>query len=391
MQTCRRCIYDESLPSISFDDQGICNYCRTHDALDRQHPTGAEGERRLLALADEIKAAGKGKPYDCIMGVSGGCDSSFLLYKLKELGLRPLAAHFDNTWNSAIATTNIRRMTEALDIDLFTYVVNNREYDDIYRAFMTAGVPDIEAPTDIGLATTQYLAAQKYGIKYIIEGHSFRTEGISPLGWSYMDGRYVKSVHQQYGTRPMETFPNLTLARQLKWMMVNRLKRVRPLYHLDYKKDHAMRLLKEKFGWQWYGGHHLENRFTAFYHRYFMPMRFGIDTRLLGYAALVRSGQMERAEALALMQTSPFDNQDVRDLVALVQKRLGYRDNEFLALMNAPKRTYREFPNYKRTFERLRPFFWAMYKLDLVPQSFYMKYTRPDPTTTARPALNGPA
>ena len=379
MQTCTRCIYDDSLPSITFDTNGVCNYCHTHDSLHAQHPTGAEGERRLDALVEQIRAAGQGKPYDCIMGVSGGCDSSFLLHKLKDMGLRPLAAHFDNTWNSAIATTNIRLMTEALDIDLFTYVVDNREYDDIYRAFMTAGVPDIEAPTDIGLATTQYLAAQKYGIKYIIEGHSFRTEGISPLGWLYMDGRYVASVHRQFGQRPMRTFPNLTLARQLRWMMLSRLKRVRPLYFLDYQKEATKALLAKTYDWQWYGGHHLENRFTAFYHRYFMPLRFGIDTRLLGHTAMVRSGQLDRETAQKMMQTPPYDGQDVRDLVELVQKRLGFDDAAFAALMNAPKRTYREFPNYKHTFERLRPLFWAMYKLDLVPQSFYMKYTRRDP------------
>ncbi len=379
MRTCSRCTYDETLPWITFDAGGVCNYCRTHDALDAQHPTGTEGGRRLVALVAEIKRAGRDKPYDCVLGVSGGCDSSYLLYWLKEMGLRPLAAHFDNTWNSAVASMNIRRMTEALNVDLYTYVVNNREYDDIYRAFFAAGVADIEAPTDIALATTQYLAAQKYGIKYIIEGHSFRTEGISPLGWLYMDGRYIKSVHARFGTRPMETFPNLTLMRQLRWMILGHLRRVRPLYNIDYQKDQAMALLQREFGWQWYGGHHLENRFTAFYHRYFMPLRFGIDTRHLGYAALVRSGQMSRDDALELLQVPPHENQNVHELVDLVKKRLGFDDETFARMMNLPKKTYRDYPTYKKTFERLRPLFWLMYKMEMAPQSFYMKYTRPDP------------
>jgi len=338
---CTRCIYDETVPSITFDAEGICNYCRTHDQLEREYPTGAEGQRRLDAMVANIRAAGRGKPYDCVMGVSGGCDSSFLLYKLKEMGLRPLAAHFDNTWNTAIATMNIRLMTEALDVDLFTHVVDNREYDDIYRAFLEAGVADIEAPTDIGLATTQYLAAQKYGIKYIIEGHSFRTEGISPLDWLYLDGREVESVHRRFGKRPMRTFPNLTPSRQLRHMV-------------------------------W-------NRFTAFYHRHFIPLRFGADQRALGYAALVRSGQMDREKAIEMLHARPYEDPEIIEIVELVKKRLGLGDNEFKSLMNAPKKTYRDYETYKKTFERLRPFFWLMYKLELVPKSFYMKYTRPHP------------
>ena len=196
---CSRCIFDDSVPGISFDEDGICNYCAMHDSLSVEYPNGPEGERRLERIVERIKKAGVGKPYDCVVGVSGGCDSSYLLYRMKEYGLRPLAVHFDNTWNSTIATTNIRKVTEALDIDLHTYVVNNKEYDDIYRSFLSAGVIDTEAPTDIGLATTLSDAASKFGIKYVIEGHSFRTEGVAPLGWIYMDARYIADVQKKCG------------------------------------------------------------------------------------------------------------------------------------------------------------------------------------------------
>ena len=196
-----------------------------------------------------------------------------------------------------------------------------------------------------------------------------------PLGWLYMDGRYIASVQKQFGTYKLDTFPNLWITSQIKWMVWNRIKKVRPLYFMDYQKEDVKKFLADEFGWQWYGGHHLENRFTAFYHSYFIPKRFGLDYRVLGYSALIRSGQMTRDEGLAHLARAPWDDPQVTEIVELVKKRLGYSDQEFEQLMNAPKKTYRDFKTYKRTFERLRWFFWAMYKLDLVPKTFYLKYT----------------
>jgi N-acetyl sugar amidotransferase len=380
MRRCSRCIYPESIPAIAFDENGVCNYCHTHDALEAEYPIGEAGAQRLKEIADEIREAGRGKRYDVIVGVSGGCDSSYMLYKAMELGLRPLAVHFDNTWDSTIAVQNIHNALKKLDIDLFTYVVDNEEYDDIYRSFLQAGVADIEAPTDIGLAVTLYKACEKYGVKFIFEGHSFRTEGISPLGWLYMDGKYVESIQKQYGTRPLRTFPNLKLFSFIKWTAFSGIKKIRPLYYMDYHKEATKELLARELGWQWYGGHHLENRFTAFFHSYFFPQRWGYDGRLLGEAALVRSGQITREQALAhIAEPQLFD----RELIELVKKRLGYTDEEFERLMNLPKRTYREFKTYKKTFERLRPLFYLLYKMDRVPKSFYMKFTAPDPPRAA--------
>lgn len=373
-QICSRCIYDETVPNISFDHESVCNYCKQIDSLEAEYPTGAEGDARLRKMVEEMKVAGKGKKYDAIIGVSGGCDSSYLLHTMHAYGLRLLAVHFDNTWNSTIATENIHNILDKLGIDLFTIVVDNKEYDDIYRSFFKAGVKDLETPTDIGLATTLYKAAEKFGVKYMIEGHSFRTEGVAPLGWIYMDGKYIQSVQKEFGTYPLKTFPNLWLKDFLRWMVFGQIKKVRPLYYMDYDKEVAKELLAEQYGWQWYGGHHLENRFTAFYHSYFLPRRWGIDFRIAGYSAYCRKGWMNREEALGLMQESPHIESD---LVDFVKKRLGYSDQEFGALMELPKKTYKDFKTYKKTFERLRPFFWLMYKLELVPKSFYMKYTLP--------------
>lgn len=370
---CTRCIYDESVPNISFDGEGVCSYCRQIDALEAEYPMGREGESRLQKLVDEMKAAGRGKKYDAVIGVSGGCDSSYLVHQMKEVyGLRLLAAHFDNTWNSTIATENIHNVLDKLGVDLFTIVVDNKEYDDIYRSFFKAGVKDLETPTDIGLATTLYKAAEKFGIKYMIEGHSFRTEGVAPLGWIYMDGKYIESVHRQFGRLPMKSFPNLWLRDQLKWMLFGGIKKIRPLYYMDYDKEAAKKLLAEKYGWQWYGGHHLENRFTAFYHSYFLPTRWNIDFRIAGYSAYCRNGWMTREEALGLMKEPPHIE---AGLVDFLKKRLGFSEEEFERLMTMPKKTYKDYVTYKKTFEKMRPFFWLMYKMDLIPKSFYMKYT----------------
>ena len=370
---CTRCIYDETVPNISFDVQGVCNYCHQIDALEAEYPTGREGEARMQKLVDEMKAAGRGKKYDAVIGVSGGCDSSYLVHQMKEVyGLRLLAAHFDNTWNSTIATENIHNVLEKLGVDLFTIVVDNKEYDDIYRSFFKAGVKDLETPTDIGLATTLYKAAEKFGIKYMIEGHSFRTEGVAPLGWIYMDGKYIESVHREFGRVPMKSFPNLWLLDQLKWMLFGRIKKIRPLYYLDYDKEAAKKMLTEKYSWQWYGGHHLENRFTAFYHSYFLPTRWNIDFRIAGYSAYCRNGWMTREEALGLMNEPPHIE---GGLVDFLKKRLGFSDEEFERMMTMPKKSYKDYVTYKKTFERMRLFFWLMYKLELIPKSFYMKYT----------------
>lgn len=373
---CARCVYDSTIPGIAFDAGGVCNFCHDHDVMEAEYPTGAEGARRLEAIVGRIKEEGRRKPFDVAVGISGGCDSSYMLYLAKEFGLRPLAVHFDNTWDSTVAVENIQAVLTTLDVELSTYVVDNEEYDDIYRSFLKAGVRDVECPTDIGLAVTLNRACIEHDIKYIFEGHSFRTEGSCPLGWLYMDGRYIKSVQHKFGARPLETFPNMPLGSFLKWTAFSGLKKIRPLYYVDYDKAAAMALLERELGWQWYGGHHLENRFTAFYWTYLMPKRFGIDGRMLGHAAMVRSGQLSREQALdELAEPITFDP----DLVDTVRRRLGLSEEEFDGYLTMPRKTYRDYATYKRTFELLRPVFWALYKLDRVPKSFYLKYTVPHP------------
>lgn len=375
MRVCSTCIYDSRVPGISFGSAGRCNYCIQVEALKEQFGTGTPtGESRLLQLIRCIRRDGQGKRYDCVVGVSGGTDSSYLLCKARDWGLRPLAVHYDNTWNSAIATQNIWRVTKATNTDLFTHVVNNREVDDIKRAFLLAGVPEFDADTDIAFVQTLRATAAKYGVRYILEGHSFITEGVSPVGANYLDGAYVADVHDKFGLLRRQTFPNMTFASFMKWAMIYRQRFIRPLWYISYDKDAARQYLHATTGWQYYGGHHLENRASSFTHTVWLPSRFGVDFRNLTLAASVRRGAMTRAEALEIYR------QPVRpdpSLIEYVKKRVGFDDRDFMECMKGPKRTFRDFKTYKRRFEVLRPLFFLLAKSNRVPMSFYLKYCFP--------------
>lgn len=376
-RVCTRCIYDERVPAIQFDESGECNYCRQVDTLIDEYGTGREkGRRKFEQTIEAIKREGQGKRYDCVIGVSGGTDSSFMVYLAKQHGLRPLAVHYDNTWNGSIATLNIHRVLKHLDIDLFTWVVNNKEVDDIFRSFMLAGVPEIEASTDLALAEVMYRAAHAHGVKYILEGHSFVTEGISPLGNNYFDGRYIRSIHHRFGKRPMRTYPLMTFSRFIYWSTVARIKKIRPFWYLDYSKEDARAFLERQCGWEYYGGHHLENRMTAYFHGVYAPVKFGADFRNNTLSALVRDGKMSRASAWGAYTQPP----DVEEgLVNYVRKRLGFSEAQYDAVMASPARTWRDYPTYKNRFERLRPLFYVLAKAELVPMSFYLKYCFPTP------------
>jgi len=372
VQECVKCIYDERTPGISFDSEGVCNYCRMHEQLESEYPIGSEGEKKLVDLANRIKRDGKGKEFDCVIGVSGGCDSSYLCHLAIELGLRPLGVHFDNTWNSRIAVENIHNVLKKLDIELYTYVMDNGEFSDLARSFLYASVPEIDAITDIALTTTLYSAADKYNVKYILNGHSFRTEGITPLGWFYFDGKYIADIHSKFGRQKMESFPNLWLSKWMKWLMQG-IMRYRPLYYIDYHKEDVKRFLKDEYGWKWYGGHHMENWYTLFCDNYILPRKFNIDLRYVEFSALIRSGQMTREDAIEEMKTAqPCDEK----VIAEIKRRLGFTDEEFDTVLNLPKKTFRDYETYHSAFKRLRPFFWLMYKMDRIPKSFYLKYTR---------------
>ncbi len=370
---CTRCIYDQSVESISFDEKGVCNYCNQISELSESYGTGKKkGEEAFNHILNEIRVSGEGKEYDCVIGVSGGTDSSYLIHlAVKEWNLRPLAVHYDNTWNAAISTINISTILKKLNVDLHTHVVNNKEADDIFKSFFLAGVPEIEASTDLGYAYTLRKAAKKYGIKYILEGHSFIEEGITPLGKNYFDGGYIKSIHKLYGTMKIKSYPLMTFWRFVGSIVLDRVKFIRPLWYISYSKSDAQKLLEENYGWKYYGGHHLENRMSAFLHSVYSPRKFKRDFRNNTLSAMVRNGYLSREEALKEYNSEPFIEPGLEEYF---RKRMGLSYEGYEEIINAKGKYWHEFYTYKKRFELLKPMFYIFLKLKLIPESFYKKY-----------------
>lgn len=374
---CNRCVYDNiNTQKISFDEDGVCNYCHQINDMKVKYRTGLpDGEVIFEKIVKKIKKSGRGKKYDCVLGVSGGTDSSYMAYlAVEKYGLKPLAVHLDNTFNNGIATENIHKVLGALNIDLITHVVERSEAEDIYRAFFKASVIDFDVFLDIGVPQLLYKSAAKYGVKYQLEGHSFMAEGISPLGTMYADGKYLASVHKLFGKDKLETFPNMSLFDFIKWITYYRIEKIRPLWYVNYSKEEARKFLIKKFNWVYYGGHHLENRTTAFQHSVLGPKKFGIDSRANSLSASVRSGKILREDALSELSKPPLIEQD---LVEYIQKRLGLSETEYEEIMAMPPKTWQDYQTYKNSFERLRPFFYVLLKLKLIPESFYIKYCFP--------------
>ena len=374
-QVCSRCVYDSSIPTIVFDDLGVCSYCHQIDEIAEKYGTGStKGTNELNRLINEIKTKGKNRKYDCVIGVSGGTDSSYLLLKAVEWGLRPLAVHYDNTWNSAIATMNIEKVTRALSVDLCTYVVDNKEIDDIKAAVVKAGLLEFDADTDVAIIQVLRSTASRYRISYILEGHSFITEGISPISQNYFDGGYIKDVHKNYGQLRMKTFPNLTFNKFLRWTIMNNQQIIRPLWYVNYDKEKARAELSDKTGWLYYGGHHLENRASAFVHTFWAPRAFGIDFRNLTVASQVRIGTITREEGLEIMK-QPIKTDPL--LLQFVLKRINMTEDQLLSSIHGTKKSWRDFKTYKKRFEIFRPVFFYLLKKNRITHSFYIKYCFP--------------
>ena len=375
LKVCSRCIYDERVASISFDEEGVCNYCHQLEQLKEDYGTGEKkGEEEFLKIVEQIKEDGKGKKYDCIIGVSGGTDSSYMLYIAKKHGLRPLGVHYDNTWNSAIATENLRKVLTALEIDLYTHVIDNKESNDIFRSFFYADVAELEASTDLALAEVMYRVAWKFGVKYVLEGHSFITEGITPVGRNYFDGKYIQSIHKKFGRVPMKTYPLMTFSRFMFWTAFAKIKKIRPFWYIDYNKEEARAFLEKEYDWTYYGGHHLENRIAAYFQSIYISDKFNTTFRNNTLAAAVRNGKMSREEAWREYVAPPKIE---KDLVTYFKKRLKLSDEEYDRVMKREPKSWTEYPTYKKRFERLEPLFKILAHANLVPMSFYLKYCFP--------------
>jgi len=376
-QICSVCIYGSEVPSIFFDQAGVCNYCHQVRELIETYGTGqTKGEKAFESLLAEIRKKGRKKRYDCIIGVSGGTDSSYLLHLAANVwGLRPLAFHYDNTWITAIASQKVHKVVSCLGIDLQTHVLDNAEADDLLRSAFVAGIAELDGATDLGYALALRQAARKYGVGFILEGHSFVEEGITPLGRNYFDGRYVKEIHKKFGRiAKLKTYPLMTLSRFLYYSILVRPRFLRPYWFLRYSKDQARTFLQQEFGWQYYGGHHLENRITQFQHSIYLPRKYQQDMRNNTIAAQVRQGLISQKEGLDLYAQPPVSEPRLEDYFC---RRLGIAETAFEERMNGPQLNWQDFPTYKKTFEALKPLFYVLAKAQIVTYSFYLKYCFP--------------
>ena len=342
---CSRCIMDTTVPGIWFDENGVCNFCKIHDTLEEQFPLGETGRKRLEQLIEKIKNSARGKEYDCVVGVSGGMDSTYVLYTIVSLGLKPLAVHMDNGWNTELSVHNIEKATRKLGVDLHTVVLDWEEFKDIQIAFLKASVPDVEMPTDWAIRCVLYRIASKQGLKYVVDGQCFRTGGKCPIGWNYGDGKYLKAVHEKFGKVKMKTFPNLTIWEELYYNFVKGIRFVHPLYYVEYNVEGVKKLLKKELGWKPYPAKHFESVYTRFIQSYLLPKKFNIDKRKIHFSALIRSGQMTREEALKRIKKPPFSPKKMEEDRKYVIKKLGLTQEEFERIMRLPPKSFLDYPN----------------------------------------------
>lgn len=348
---------DTSDSAIVFDEEGVCDHCRTYETKIRPNwHTDGLGKQALAQLVDKITDAGKGKDFDCIIGMSGGIDSSYLTYLAKEkLGLRPLVFHVDAGWNSQIAVNNIERLVDGLGLDLFTEVIDWETMKDLQLAFFRSGVPHIDTPQDHAFFATMYKFAERHGVTYILTGANLSTECIrNPLEWMYFqsDVRQIRDIHRQFGQRPLSNFPLTSILwHKVVLPYVKGIRVVRPLNYTPYVKEQAVALLSERFGWQPYPQKHFESRFTRFYESYWLPKRFGYDVRRVQYSSLILTGQMTRADALKRLQQPPYDEATIDHELQFVANKLGITVDELNGCMALPKRTYRDFKSQRQIYD----------------------------------------
>lgn len=349
---CARCVMDTTDPQIRFAADGSCNHCNDFLKHRARLPKAGERSGRLERLVYDIKAAGHGKPYDCVVGVSGGVDSTYVAYLAKQLGLRPLAVHLDNGWNSELAVMNIENTLSRLGIALHTHVLDWETFRQLQVSFLRASVPDAEIPTDHAIRAALWHAASKYGIKYLLNGRNHTTEGILPWSWTYsaLDWRYISGVHRTFSKASLRRFPRTNLAEIVYRATITRFRNVGILDYVTFSKNDVMKVLTQELNWRDYGGKHYESIYTRFFQSYILPQKFGIDKRKAHLSVLVMTGQMSRKAALENLQEPTAPAEMIKEDRDFVLQKLQLNEAEFDAIMRAPVKSYRDYPNASWVF-----------------------------------------
>jgi len=366
-QICTRCVMDTTDPEIQFNEYGVCNHCHAYDRMARLEVfTGEEGQRLLLQKIETIQNDGRGQEYDCIIGVSGGVDSTYVAYLVRKYGLRPLAVHLDNGWDSELAVNNIHKALNILEIDLHTHVIDWEEFRNLQLSFLKASTPDSEIPSDHAIVSLMYMMAEQLGIKYVISGRNVRTETHVALAWSmgHFDWKYIKNVQRIFGTVPLKSYPHRTFQQEERYRRSQVWFDI--LNYVDFVKKDAMKVLEQELGWKYYGGKHYESIYTRFFQGYILPVKFGYDKRRGHLSSLICSNEITRDEALLELNKPTYSVTLQEEDREYVVKKLGLTDDEFEDIMQLPTKTILDYPSYAR--DNLNPVYKFVRRLYAVPR-----------------------
>jgi N-acetyl sugar amidotransferase len=360
-QICKRCVMDTSDPGIIFNENGECNHC--DEFLNKRvlhNYSGRESDKKLQRIIAEMKESGKGREYDCVIGLSGGIDSCYAAYIAKQNGLRVLAVHMDNGWNSEEAVLNIKNVAQKLGIDYESYVLDWEEFRDIQLAFLKASVPEAETPTDMAIPASWHRIAAKYNVKYIISGGNFATEGILPKFWHYnaKDTKYFNFIHRSFGKKKLKTFPVFGYVQEIYYKLFKGIKIIYLLNYVPYSKKDAMEFLQKELDWRYYGGKHYESKYTGFIQSYYLYKKFGIDYRRATLATQVCTGEVKREDAFKELSKPPYDESKARSEKEYIAKKLGISLEEFENIILLPAKWYTDYPND----EKRLTFIYDMYR-----------------------------
>jgi N-acetyl sugar amidotransferase len=348
---CTFCVMDTTDPDITFDQEGQCNHCK--DYLQKVSGLIFQGDsckQELAAISEDIKRVGKGKAYDCLIGVSGGVDSSYTCYLAKELGLRPLAVHLDNGWNSEEAIKNIKVVCDRLGIDYMSYVLNWEEFKDIQLAFLKASIVEMEMPTDVAIPFALHKVAAENDIKFILSGGNLAGEAILPRSWFYYpkDSKLLKAIHRRFGAVKIRNYPTFDYMDEMYYKFVKGIRILYPLNYVQYSKPEAMKLLQEKLGWLRYGGVHHESMYTRIVLSYLQPKKFGVDYRKCTLSAQICNGITSREVALAELEHPAWNPATLEKDKAYVAKKFGLGPGELDEIIESPPKSYRDYPNSEK-------------------------------------------
>lgn len=346
-QQCTKTVMDTIKDSdVTFDERGVCNYYHFYREQESTAVRkGEDGKQKLAEMIQTLKQTQKGK-YDCIIGLSGGVDSTYMVYKAKDWGLNPLVVHFDYGWNLELAVQNIEQTLKYTGFELYTYVMDWEDFKHLQRAYFKAGVLDLDVPADHLIFAALNMVAKKFSIKYVLKGYNFQSEAILPRTWNYnrkFDLQNLQDINRQFGEKKLNNLPKLGIWQQIYYDRIYNIKSFSPLNYFDYNKEDAKKELIEKIGWIDYGGKHFENVFTRFYQGYILPNRFGIDKRKAHLSTLICSGQISRADALAELKKPPYDLNLMKEDYEYVAKKLGFSPEEFDSVLTGPIRSHSDF------------------------------------------------